>query len=591
MPHPTFPRRPTGAAAFGALICGAAAAVALLVGAPARAADGTPARVIVAFKPGSALSRIEAEATLADPAPQRTRALAQRLGLALRSGASVGPRSQVVMADGLAAQALAQRLAADPEVASVSIDRRRRLAAAPNDPLYAVGGATGPVAGQWYLRPPNTTTPAAIDAESAWDTRTGSSSVVVAVLDTGIRFDHADLLPVAQGGPVLPGYDFVSDAPTGNDGDGRDADPSDPGDWITAAENSQAGGAFRDCGVSASSWHGTSVAGLVGAATNNGFGMAGVGRGIRVLPVRVLGKCGGFDSDIIAGMRWAAGLSVPGVPANPTPAKVINMSLGGTGTCSAAYAQAMTEIAAVGAVVVASAGNSAGHAVSEPANCAGVIAVAGLRHVGTKVGFSDLGPQIALAAPGGNCVDVTAGAACQYPILTARNAGTQVPIANSSVFSDAFNYTVGTSFAAPLVAGTAALMASVKPEITPTELRSLLLSSTRAFPTTGGDNGDGTTVPQCQAPIIDAAGKPVDQLQCYCTTSTCGAGMLDAGAAVRATAASVVVTPPPTTTPTPTTPTPVADSGGGGGGATSGAWLLGLLAATLALRRANRRRG
>ncbi len=143
---------------------------------------------------------------------------------------------------------------------------------------------------------------------------------MVAVLDTGIRFDHADLLPVSQGGNVLPGYDFISSASVANDGDGRDADPTDPGDWISESENAP-GGAHPGCGVSNSSWHGTEVAALIGATTDNGFGMASVGRNVRVLPVRVLGKCGGFDSDIIAGMRWAAGLDVPGVPANPTPAR------------------------------------------------------------------------------------------------------------------------------------------------------------------------------------------------------------------------------------------------------------------------------
>jgi serine protease len=562
------------------LAAGAALSAAAAIGLPARAADEAPARVIVQFKAASALGRLQADAT-ADPAPQRARELGERTGLPLQQGPSIGPRSQVMTASGIASDELVRRLAAQPDVESVVVDRRRRAYAVPNDPLYSVGGTRGPVVGQWYLRPPTTTTPAAINAESAWDTTTGSSSIVVAVLDTGIRFDHADLLPVAQGGSVLAGYDFVTDVPTANDGDGRDADASDPGDWITAAETA-AGGRFANCGASSSSWHGTEVAALIAANTNNGLGMASVGRSVRLLPVRVLGKCGGFDSDIIAGMRWAAGLTVPGVPVNANPAKVINLSLGGEGSCSAAYSSAIAEVAALGAVVVASAGNSAGHAVSEPANCAGVIAVAGLRHVGTKVGFSDLGPQIALSAPGGNCVDVSVGAACQYPILTARNAGTTTPVAGSSVFSDSFTVTVGTSFSAPLVSGTLGLMYSVKPAMSTTEARSFLLQTVRPFPTTGGDNGDGTVVPQCLPPQFDAAGKAIDQLQCYCTTSTCGAGMLDAGAAVRAVAQSLIVTPPVTTTPTAPTD---GGGGGGGGGALGWPWLLALAAAVVALRR------
>ena len=160
--------------------------------------------------------------------------------------------------------------------------------------------------------------------------------MVVAVLDTGIRYEHPDLKTVALGGNLLPGYDMIADVDVANDGGGRDADPSDPGDWLTLAEVNQAGGPFFQCDTVASdsSWHGTQTSGLIGALTNNGVGIASVGRTVRVLPVRVLGKCGGFDSDIAAGIRWAAGLAVAGVPTNPTPAKVINMSLGGSGACS-----------------------------------------------------------------------------------------------------------------------------------------------------------------------------------------------------------------------------------------------------------------
>ena len=195
----------------------------------------------------------------------------------------------------------------------------------------------------------------------------------MAVLDTGVWADHLDLA-----GQVLPGYDMVSDVATANDGDGRDADASDPGDWITAAEN--ASGTFKNCGVDDSSWHGTKISGIVGAAANNGQGMAGTAFGVRILPVRVLGKCGGFDSDIQAGMRWAAGLNVPGAPINPNPARVVNLSLGGSGVCDAAsgYPRIIAELAAAGTTVVAAAGNSAGRAVELPANCPGVIAVAGL---------------------------------------------------------------------------------------------------------------------------------------------------------------------------------------------------------------------
>ncbi len=558
--------------------------------APAVAAEvvEAQARVIVKFKAASEIGRMRALSASSEVAPARAQVMGFRLGLGLRAGASLSQHSQVIQASGIASEDLAAKLAGQSDVEYAVVDRRRRFQAIPNDPLYLSGGSAGPAVGQWYLRPPAAATPSAINAEAAWDVTLGKPSVVVAVLDTGVRFDHGDLLPVGRGGNLLPGYDFISNANTANDGNGRDADASDPGDWITAEENAP-NGAFPGCGVSNSSWHGSEVAALISATSDNGFGMASVGRGVLVLPVRVLGKCGGFDSDIVAAIRWSAGLAVPGVPNNPNPAKVINLSLGGSGSCSSVYTEALAEVNALGVVVVASAGNSAGHSVSEPANCNGVIAVAALRHVGTKVGFSDIGPQIALSAPGGNCVDIRPGAACQYPILTARNAGTRAPIPNSSMFSDSFQITVGTSFSAPLVSGAVGLLMSVRPGSTPSEIRTLLQQSARPFPTTGGDNGDGTVVAQCLPPYNDANGTPVDQLQCYCTTSTCGAGMLDVAAAVRAAAGSVTPTPVPTPTPTP--PATPQTEGGGGGGAFDWPWVMALMVAALAFRRPRRPSG
>ncbi len=511
---------------------------------PARAerAAATPdARVIVKYKAGSPLLRRETLAAGKERLSARE-ALSQRMGLALRAGADVGERTQVVFARGMTSTELASRLARESDVEFAVPDGRRHRLAAPNDPLYftgppITGNSGGPTAGQWYLRAPTAEARSAINAEAAWNHTFGSPNIVVAVLDTGVRFDHPDLIRVASGGNLLPGYDLIQDLDVANDGDGRDPDPSDPGDWLTAAEITEPGGPFEDCANTAedSSWHGLQTTGLIGAFTGNGIGMASVGRNVRVLPVRVLGKCGGFDSDIITGLRWAAGLFVAGVPANPNPARVVNLSLGGEGECHPAYANVLNEIAALGVVVVASAGNSAGHAVITPANCPGVIAVAGLRHAGTKVGFSDLGREIAISAPAGNCVDIGANDPCRYTILTTSNAGTTVPISHASggsIYTDAFNPSVGTSFSAPLVAGTAALLLSVKPGLTPSAVRALLQSSARPFPTSGAEDG-GEPIPQCTHPqFIDTT--PVDQLQCYCNTAVCGAGMLDAGAAVSA---------------------------------------------------------
>jgi serine protease len=398
----------------------------------------------------------------------------------------------------------------------------------PTDPLYLHGPASGrgPDVGQWYLRAPAGEVHSSVNAEAAWDRVTGSSGVVVAVLDTGVLADHLDLA-----GQVLSGYDMVSDVATANDGDGRDADASDPGDWITAAENTARGGDFQNCGAADSSWHGTKIAGLIGAIADNGQGMAGTAFGVKILPVRVLGKCGGFDSDIQAGMRWAAGLPVPGLPLNPNPARIVNLSLGGSGTCSAStgYPAVIAELQAAGTLVVAAAGNSAGHAVELPANCPGVIAVAGLRHVGSKVGYSDLGAAISISAPAGNCINTSASEPCLYPILSSSNSGTQRPNAGGSIWTDAYNYSVGTSFAAPIVAGTAALMLSARPQLQPQEVLALMQASARSFPTSGaGNDENGQPVLMCRMP--DGS----DQSQCYCSVGLCGAGMVDAAAAVLA---------------------------------------------------------
>jgi serine protease len=494
-------------------------------------ASGT-ARAIVKLRADSPLLPKEALSRTAQK-PSHAKALGQRLGLAMNDGAAVSERTQVVFANGITSTELAQRLAREADVEYAVPDERRRPFTAPNDPLYAAGvPGNGPAVGQWYLRAPSGDVTSSIDIETAWSVTLGSPSVVVAVVDTGVRFEHPDLLAVADGGKLLPGYTMISDVRVANDGDGRDADASDPGDWVTGAETNNRSGFFYKCTAADSSWHGTQVSGIIAAITNNGIGMASIGRNLRVLPVRVLGKCGGYDSDIIAGMRWAAGLPVPGVPANPYPARVINMSLGGPGACPAAYVDAISEITVVGTVIVVSAGNTAGHALTTPANCSGVIAVGALRHVGAKVGFSDLGLDVAISAPGGNCVNVTAGSPCLYPILTTSDAGTTTPV--GPIYTDSFKPSVGTSFAAPLVSGTAALMLSVQPALTPQQVRQVLQATARPFPTTGGDNGDGTPVPQCTVPQYDSFGTPIDQLQCYCTTYTCGAGMLDAGAALSA---------------------------------------------------------
>ena len=516
-----------------------------------RPASAEQARVIVKYRADSDMMKKQAM-TATGRRTLQAQAMGDRIGVALTAGAGISDRAHVVTGRGLTSGSLAARLAALPDVEYAVVDERKHIVAAPNDPFYASRLVTatsgGPAVGQWYLKPPGldgnpltNTAPAAINAEQAWDVLSGgvgSPSIVVAVLDTGLRFDHPDLLA-----NVVPGYDMIAaddsvggaggtNFSTANDGNGRDADASDPGDWITSMDKS-GNPIFTSCEISNSSWHGTQTLGLIGATTNNGVGIASVGRGVKVMPVRVLGKCGGYDSDILAGMRWAAGLTGTGAPTNPNPARVINLSLGSTGSCSQSYIDTVAEVnrdgvGGQGTIVVASAGNTAGHPVSTPANCPGVIAVAGLRHVGDKVGFSDIGPQIAISAPGGNCVNIVAGTPCLYPMMTTANSGTTTPVAGAAgaIYTDSFGTaSLGTSFSAPLVAGTVGLMLSVKPTMTPAEVKSTLQASARPFPTTGGSPG---TLP-CNAPVAG-----VDQLECYCTTTTCGAGMLDAHAAVIA---------------------------------------------------------
>ena len=499
-------------------------ALAATPAAQATAPAAKAARVIVMYKSGGALMRALSAHPASPRYPQLAATLSQRTGIALTDGHPISERSQVVFAKGLSSAELAARLAADPDVEFAEPDQRRHIRSIPNDPLYPGNQISAtPTVGQWYLRPPNSVNVSAINAETAWTTTTGTSSVVVAVLDTGVRFDHPDLV-----GKLYAGYDFISDTATANDGNGRDANASDPGDWVTQAEV-DSDPTFQDCDVGDSSWHGTQVAGLVGAATNNGIGMASVGRNVMILPVRVLGKCGGFDSDIIAGMLWAGGLSSNPV-ANSHPAKVLNLSLGSAGSCTASYTNAISQLTAAGVTVVISAGNAEGLAVDTPANCSGVIAVAGVRHIGTKVGFSSLGPEVALSAPAGNCINLSG--ACLNPLLTTTNTGTTVPATNT--YSDSFRLSLGTSFSAPLVAGTAGLMLSVKPALTPAQVKSTLQSTARAFPTSGA----GATIPVCQAP------SSTTQDECYCTTSTCGAGLLDTAAAVAAVAPPLAPTAP-----------------------------------------------
>src|SRR5882757_7383102 len=295
--------------------------------------------------------------------------LAQRVHLNMAKSRQLTPSMHVMILQktlyGADVGAALKALRADPTVQFADVDLRRYPHSLPDDPLF---GPSTNATGQWFMQGPSaltaTSDAAATDAVSAWAITVGSTGTVIADIDTGVLFNHPDLLRAGLGGRLLPGYDFASgdksqttSAALGtyliaNDGDGRDPDPSDPGDWINSADQANSLFPSTDCPIADSSWHGTRVMGILGALTNNGVGIAGMTWNPYLLPVRALGKCGGYDSDIITGMQWAAGMSVTGVPDNPYPADIINLSLGGTGSCPSAYASAVSTLTTMGVLIV-----------------------------------------------------------------------------------------------------------------------------------------------------------------------------------------------------------------------------------------------
>lgn len=368
---------------------------------------------------------------------------------------------------------------------------------------------------QWHLQIPDAlTNPASLNLPAAWADTTGRTSgpaAVVAVVDSGIRPGHPDLA-----GKLLPGYDLVSELSVANDGNGRDADPGDPGDWVHPAD--LANPLFAGCELSDSSWHGTFIAGQIAAATDNLEGIAGLNWGARVVPVRVSGKCGALLSDLLDGLRWAAGLAVLGLPANPNPARVINLSFGGDVACDGAYQNTIHAVTNAGALVVVAAGNS-DTTLTRPADCRRVMAVASVRKDGVKASYSSFGTRVALAAPGGSG---PSGGADE--ILSISNGGSTTP------GLDTYGSKQGTSFAAPQAAGVASLMLAINPLLSPNQLIRRMQAGAREHVNVaiGG-------VGPCGAPGSGA---------CTCSKETCGAGLLDANTSVQlATGPAVVIKP------------------------------------------------
>lgn len=556
---------------------------------------------------------------------QRKRVLAvlneQRTPLAsLTLGTQLSPDWHRVQSGPLTADAArrtAAQLRADPRVLEVVPDvREQRMDVTPRDSRYA---------DQWWLKAVTVgstgvvATTGVAGFTTAWSRSTGvANGAAVAVLDSGIT-SHPEL-----NAHILPGYDFVSDAAYANDGDGRDNDPSDVGDAVTTADRAGDPARFSGClDAPVSSWHGTTIAGQLAAVSDNAEGVAAINWNGQVLPVRVAGKCGAAVSDIIDGLRWAAGLAVAGVPLNPNPVRLVVLSYGGIDPCDATsaspdvaatarlYLDTLDELRRNGAggkgtLVFAAAGNQR-NAVGRPASCTGAFAVTSINREGFKANYANFGPQIALAATGGDAAAASSGSKCDElladsGIVSTSNLGDTVPGAAGYAAAS------GTSFAAPMAAGVASLMLAVNPALTLLQIEDLLKRSARPHVAT----------PQLGSCSLND--NPKNPGRCGCTTASCGAGILDADRALVLTrdpaatlptvtattlfdsrlqtcavtlgldsaaapdpAASAPVTPTDPTTPTtPTTPTEPTGSSGGGG-SVSPAWLALLALAVMAL--------
>ena len=418
--------------------------------------DVFKSRFIVKYKQPSpsmmsanSTSRLTAESAMrsktADISNDSSKDVEYIRAMALREFHVIGVKEQM---SELEKSELITQLEQDPNIESVKEDRLLRAFSEPIDTHYSK---------QWHYFEDA----AGLNLPNAWDKATGNG-IVVAVLDTGYR-PHADLV-----GNILPGYDMISDNFVANDSNGRDADARDPGDAIKKGACSSSP-IYPDRDIE-SSWHGTHVAGTI-AATKNGTGVVGVAYDSKVVPVRVLGRCGGLTSDIADGIIWAAGGSVPGVPNNQNPAKVINMSLGGEGTCEDETQAAIDFARSKGVTVIVAAGNSNRPASQfTPANCNGVVTVAALARDGSRASYSNYGETIDVAAPGGSMTKIND----PDGILSTVDEGMEGPA------GDAYAFSQGTSQAAPHVAGVAAMMYQLNPALTPTEVESILKSTSRA---------------------------------------------------------------------------------------------------------------
>lgn len=530
---------------------------------PVKRAQPVSDRLIVKFKASKTDKAMSAEQKFAEMSRPLSTGVMQQLqsaaGTPLTDLRTTGTGAHVLLVDSLRGkQTVAQAVAAIsklPDVEYAEEDAYETIQAVPNDTNYGNIGLWGlwPVSAVTGAAPGGTGSYGA-DFQTAWDTSTGSG-VVVAVIDTGIT-PHPDIVGasgVVAAGPdsnlISPGYTFITDCRnrgvTASGGcaastmSGTDRAPSpgatDTGDYITVQDNIDNSLLFPEPTPPQtlpidSSWHGTHVAGTIAAIGNNNQGVIGGAYGAKILPIRALGKMGGLGSDVSDAIRWAAGLTVSGVPVNPHPAKVINLSLGAPGSCSPERQAAITAAVNAGAVVVVAAGNeNMDVAGATPANCQNVISVAAVARDGSRAYYSNYSSpttsakqvKVTLAAQGGDQSPVYAG--FDPGILSTLNDGLTIP-GNST-----YGYYQGTSMATPHVSAAVALMLAYNPALTPARVKQILSTpaALTAFP----------TFSPASFAAYDCAAR-----------HNCGAGILNANLALQ------------------NSTTTAPDSGGGGGG-------------------------
>jgi subtilisin family serine protease len=416
----------------------------------ANAAAADKARAPERLVPGDVIVKFRADSKDVDT---NVRALSNGSGVAMKLERSL-PLGWVLLrattpVSEAETSALIERARKHPLVADVSANGWKRIQAIPNDPVFAQ---------MWHL--------AAIDAPAAWDITTGVSSQRIGIIDTGLLRIHEDV-----GSRAVDGFDFVSDLFSANDGDGADSDYNDPGD---------------DCG-GGDSWHGTHVAGTIGASTNNGTGIAGLNWQAGLVIGRALGRCGGNTADIMNALAWMGGLDVglPNIGSNKV--SVVNMSLGSSELCSSFEQDIINQVSAAGVVVVAATGND-GAPVGSPANCNGVLSVAASNISNDLAAYSNFGPEVEIVAPGGEIVQTQ-----ETGVLSALGPS-----------SNAYAFYEGTSMACPHVAGVVSLMQARNPTISMSQIVSTLQTTGRSC-----NNCQGVPLMNAAAAVAAVDGTPV----------------------------------------------------------------------------------